>query len=114
LLVGDKVFELEFCGFVFDYGAALITIELLDFFQLGDDDLAQLFLGAENRFEFGNVLARDAQLFIDFVDRKPRQAVQLQFENGVGLDRGERLLRAEFRSAAGGVDINLLAAEECD
>src|SRR4051794_8680780 len=57
LLVGNKIFELEFCGFVFDYGAALVTIELLDFFQLSDDDVTQLFLGAKDRFEFRDALA---------------------------------------------------------
>ena len=102
---------MNFGGFVFDHGAALVAVELLDFFQFGDDDFAQLFLGAKNRFEFGDVLARGAQLFIDFVDRKPSQAVQLQFEDRVGLNRSERLFGRKFGRATGGVDFDLLAAE---
>src|SRR6202166_607713 len=54
LLIGDQVFQLNFGGFVFDYGAALIPVELLDLFQFGNDDFAQLFLGAKNRFELGD------------------------------------------------------------
>src|SRR5579859_191253 len=61
LLVGDQVFQVNFRGLVFDYGATLVTVKLLDFFQLSDDDLAQLFLGTENRFVFGDVLAGGAE-----------------------------------------------------
>ena len=51
------------------------------------------------------------QLFGDFVDRQPGEAMQLQFEDGVGLNAGERLFGIELGSAAGGVDVDLLAAE---
>src|SRR5580765_8702479 len=37
--------------------------------------------------------------------------MQLQFENGVGLLGRERFFSGELGSAAGGVDINLFAAE---
>ena len=92
-------------------GAALVSVELLDFFQLFDDDVAQLFLGAENGFVFGDVVADLLQLVGDFVDGKLGQAMQLQFEDGVGLPGGEGLFGIELGSAAGGVDVDLLAAE---
>ena len=37
------------------------------------------------------------QLFGDFVDGELGQAVQLQFEDRVGLNGGERLFRIELR-----------------
>src|SRR6478609_11889185 len=37
--------------------------------------------------------------------------MQLQFEDGVGLDRGERLFRIELRGPASRVDVDLLAAK---
>jgi hypothetical protein len=40
--------------------------------------------------------------------------VQLQFENGFGLARGEGLFGILLGSAAGGVDIDFLAAEVGD
>ena len=40
--------------------------------------------------------------------------MQLQFEDGVGLLRGERLLGIKLRSASGGVDVDLLAAKVRD
>ena len=54
------------------------------------------------------------QLVRNFVDRESRQAMQLQFEDGVGLLRRERLFGVQFRSAAGDVDVDLLAAEVGD
>ena len=60
LLVGDQVFEMDFRGFVFDHGAALVAVELLDFFQFFDDHAAQLLFRTENGFVLGDVLARPA------------------------------------------------------
>ena len=40
--------------------------------------------------------------------------MQLQFEDSVGLLRGERFLGGELWSASGGVDVDLLAAEVRD
>ena len=57
LLVGDQVFEMDFGGFVFDDGAALVAVELLDLFELLDDDAAQFLLRAKNGFELGDVVA---------------------------------------------------------
>src|SRR5580704_677048 len=114
LLVGDQVFELNFGGFVFDEGAAFVAVELFNFFELFDDDAAQLLFGTENRFVVGDVVASGFQLFVDFVDREPSQAMQLQFEDGIGLNSGERLFGIELGRAAGGVDVDLLAAEVGD
>ena len=55
LLVGDQIFENDFRSFVFDARAALVAVELLYFFQLFDDDVAQLLLRSENGFVLGNV-----------------------------------------------------------
>ncbi len=56
----------------------------------------------------------DGQFFRDFVDRELGQAMQLQFENRVGLNSGEGLFRIELGSAAGGVDVDLLAGKVGD
>src|SRR5208282_6564605 len=104
----------DFRSFVFDHGAALVAVKFLDLFQFLDDDFAQLRLGSENRFVLGNGFAHLLQLVRNFVDRELGQPVQLQFEDGVGLLGGKRLLGGKLRSASGGVDVNLLAAEVSD
>src|ERR1039458_2913929 len=111
LLVGDQVFQHDFRGLVFDDGAARIAVKLLDLFQFLDDYLAELRLGSENRFVLGNRLAHLLQLVGNFVDRELGQAMQLQFEYGVGLLRGERLFGIQLRSASSGVDVDFLAAK---
>ncbi len=68
LFVGDQVFQLDLGGFVFNDGAAFITVELPDFFQFGDDHLAQLLFRAKNGFELGDVLAHLFQFVRDFVN----------------------------------------------
>ena len=62
LLVGDEIFEDDFGGFVFDARAALVAVELLHFFEFFDDDVAQLLLGAEDGFVFGDVVANFASI----------------------------------------------------
>ncbi len=42
LLVGDQIFEDDFRGFVFDAGAALVSVEFFDFFEFFDDYSAKL------------------------------------------------------------------------
>src|SRR5438093_13683502 len=69
LLVGDQIFEHDFGSFVFDYGSALIAVELLYFLKLSDDHFAELFLRAKNRFIFGDAFARGTQLFVNFINR---------------------------------------------
>src|SRR5579872_3510066 len=114
LLVGNEVFEDDLGGFVFDTRAAVVAVELLHFFELFDDDGAQLFLGAENRFVLGDVVANFLQLVRNFIDRKFGQAMQLQFEDGIGLPGSEGLFGIELGSAPGGVDIDFLAAKVLD
>src|ERR1019366_2871633 len=111
LFVGDEIFEDDFGGFVFDARAAFIPVELLHFFQLFNDDFAQLRLGAEDGFVFRDVVADFLQLVGNFIDRKFRQAMQLQFEDGIGLAGGEGLFGIELGRAARGVDVDLFAAE---
>src|SRR5439155_7138685 len=114
LFVRDQVFELDFRGLVFNHRAALVTVQFLDFFELGNDDFAQLFLGAKNRLVLCNTFARGTQLFVDFVNREPGQAMQLQLENRVRLDSRKRLLGIELRWAPRGVDLDLFTTEICD
>ena len=63
---------------------------------------------------FRDAVARFFQFVRDLVDRELGEAVQLQFEDCIGLLRGERLLGIQFRRAARGVDVDLLAAEVGD
>ena len=114
LLVGDQVFEMDFGGFVLDDGAALVAVELFDFFQLFYDYAAEFLFRTQDRFVVGDVVAGKLQLFVDFVDREPGQTMQLQFENGVGLNSGERLFGIELGRAARDVDVDFLAAEVGD
>ena len=99
-------------------------IVLLDLFQLFDDDVAQLLLRTEDGFVLGDAVANFAEFFQDFVDRKAGQAVQLQFEDCVGLHgvewtrecrganalEGHRLASADFSFG----DTDRLAGEVLD
>src|SRR5579862_8555537 len=68
LFIGNEVFEMNLCGFVFDSGAPLVAIKLLNRFELFDDYAAKLLSWPENRFELGDVFACKVQFFVDFVD----------------------------------------------
>ena len=92
LLVGDQVFQFDLGGFVQDLGAAVVAVLLADFFQLLDDHAAQLFLAAQDSFVLGDAVAHFLQLADDLVDGEAREAVQLQFQDGVGLLGVERML----------------------
>src|SRR6185312_6615989 len=111
LLIGNKVFQADFRRFVFDHGAAFVAVLLFDFFQFLDDDVAQLRLRRQNRFVLGDVLAHHAQFLGDFINGKPRKAMQLQFEDRFSLNGAERLLWIELGRAAGGIDVNLFAGK---
>ena len=63
---------------------------------------------------FGDAVAGFGEFLGDFVDGEARQTVELQFENRLGLLRGEGLVGVDLRSAARDVDINLLAREVSD
>jgi hypothetical protein len=98
-------------GFVFNLGAALVSVEFFYLFEFLDDDGAEFFLGGEDGFVVFDAAADFFQLVGNFVDGKFGEAVQLQFENGFGLARGEGLFGVKLGSAAGGVDVDFLAGE---
>src|SRR6266446_3467708 len=87
--VGDQIFELDFVDLVDDLRAAIVAVRLLHFLELAGDDLLQLFVAGEDFFQLGDVLADGLQFLENFVDRELRQAVELQFEDGVDLDGRE-------------------------
>src|SRR5947209_9434243 len=114
LLISNQVFKLDLGGFVFDHGAPRVAVHLLNFFEFLHDHAAKLFLGGENGFILGNVLAREIQFLGDFIDGELGQAVQLQFENRVRLRGSERLLGIVLGRPASGVDVDFLATEVGD
>src|SRR5580704_4697177 len=114
LLVGDQIFENDLGGFVLNAGAALVAVEFLYFFKLLDDDFAKFALGGKNGFVIFDAPADFLQLVGNFVDGEFGEAMQLQFQNRVGLPRSKRFFRIDFGSAAGGVDVDFLAAEVDD
>ena len=73
------------------------------------------FSDAEDGFVFGESSRDFRQLVQDFVDREPRQAVQLQFQDGVGLHRrridSRRCAPRQHVLLAVDIDVDGLAAE---
>src|ERR1700723_3000842 len=57
LLVGDEILENDFRSLVFDTSAALISVKFFHFFEFFDDDAAQFFLRAGERFLAFNAAA---------------------------------------------------------
>src|SRR6266478_151241 len=112
--VGDQIFKLDFVDLVDDLRASIVAVRLLHFLELAGDDLLQLFVGGEDLFQLGDVLADGIQFLDDFVDGELREAVELQLEDGVDLDGSE----AEGGAAAGGFAFDgadlVLAAVELD
>ncbi len=91
LLVGDQIFELQLGALVDDLRAPRVAILVANLFQFLDDYLAQLFLAGQDGFVLGDALAHLLQFIQQFVDGELRQAVELQFENGVDLAQREAL-----------------------
>src|SRR6266849_6639237 len=112
--VGDQIFELDFVDLVDDLRAAIVAVRLLHFLEFAGDDLLQLFVGGENFFQLGDVLADGLQFLENLVDRELRQAVELQFKDGINLNRSE----SESGATAGGFAFDgaklVLAAVELD
>jgi len=50
LFVGDQIFENYFGGFVFDAGAAFVSVKIFYFFEFFDDDFAKFGFGGEDGF----------------------------------------------------------------
>ena len=91
LLVGDQVFELDLRALVHNLGAPLVAVLLANLFKLLHDHRAQLLFAAQDLLVLGDLRADLAQLVQDLVDRKLREPVELQFENGVDLPQRQAL-----------------------
>ncbi len=89
LLVGDEVFELKLGALVDDLGAARVAVLVANFFEFLDDDGAQLLVAGEDRLVLGDACAYLVQFVEQFVDGELRQAIELQFEDGVDLAQRE-------------------------
>jgi len=89
LLVGDEVFHLQFGRLVDDDRAARIAVAVADVFELLDDNRAEFRFAGQDQFVFGDANANLAQFLKNFVDRELRQAIELQFKNGVDLLVGQ-------------------------
>src|SRR5260370_2409089 len=100
--VGDEVVELDFVTCVDDLRAAIVVVRLLHFLELAGNDLLELSVAGENFFQFGDLLADRLQFLEDFVDGELREAMELQLEDGVDLNR----LEADCLTAAGGFSFN--------
>ena len=65
--------------------AALVAVRLVDVFELGADELPAAVFVLEQRADLARALALLLELLADDQDLEPRQAVDLQLEDGVGL-----------------------------
>src|SRR6202167_2688238 len=88
-LVFDQVFELDFLDAGNDLGAARVAIGFYDFAEFGDDNGLQFLFAGQDFAQLGNLFADFFQLGKNVVNGKLRQAVQLQFEDGVNLRKAE-------------------------
>ena len=89
LLVGDQVFKLQFGALIDDLRAPRVAILVANLFRFFHDHGAQLLLAGQNRFVFGDLLAKLLQLVEQFIDGELRRPVELQFEDGVDLAERE-------------------------
>ena len=125
--VFNQIFELDFLDAVDNLSAALVAIGFHHFAELGDDDGFQFFLAGEDLTQFRDMFADLLQLAKNIVNRKTREAVQLQFEDGVDLretqannfggqtvllvaelNSGEALCFSVFRNGNGFVSENIV------
>ena len=111
--VGDEVFELDLVDLVHDLRAAIVAVGFVNFAQFPGDDLLEFLVAGENLFQFRDQVANRLQFLENFVDGELREAVQLQFEDGVDL----RVAEVEGTGASGGFDFGgadetILAAVE--
>src|SRR6266851_1553481 len=79
LLVGDEIFENDFGGFVFNAGAAFVSVEFFYFFEFLDDYGAKFLFGGEDRFVVFDAAANFFQLVGNLIDGEFGEAVQLKF-----------------------------------
>src|ERR1700690_3983588 len=90
--VRDQVLELDLVHLVHDLRAAIIAVGFVDFAKLGGDDLLEFLFTRQNFLEFGDEFANGLQFLENFVNGELREAVELQFEDGVNL----RIAEAEI------------------
>src|ERR1700720_3184207 len=83
--VFDQIFEFDLFDAIDDLRAAVVAVGFHHFAKLGHDDGFQFFLAAEDFAQLGDAIANFFQFLEDFIDRKARQAVELQFEKRVDL-----------------------------
>src|SRR4029077_2978675 len=87
--IGDQVFQLDFVDLVHDLRSPIVAVGFLHFLQLAGDDLLQLFVAGKNFFQLRNVVADGFQFLQNFIDGELREAMELQFKNGIDLDRSQ-------------------------
>src|SRR5208283_3788267 len=114
--IRDQVFQLDFVHLVHDLRAAVVAVSFVDLAQLGGDYLLELPVAGQDFAQFRDEVADGLQFLEDFVNRELRQAMELQFEDGINL----RVAEPEPRGTpAGGFDFRrarkaVLAAIELD
>ncbi len=85
----------------------------MDFAQLARDDLLELFVARKDFAQFGDQVADGLQFLDNFIDGELREAVQLQFEDGIDLRIAEREgVATAGRFDFGSADEAILAAIE--
>ena len=89
LFIRNEIFELKLGGLVDDLGAAGVAVLVANLGELLDDDLAELGRRRKDGLVFGDVVADLGEFLEELVNRKLREAVELQFEDGVDLLVGE-------------------------
>ena len=88
-----QVFEPDLAGIFYDLSAAVIAEVFLNFFQFLDDYGAQDFLGTEDVEIFGDLLLDVGQFVDDLLLLHAGEALELQFDDGLGLALGEARAR---------------------
>ncbi len=99
-LVVDQVFDVELTRIGDQDGASGTPEGRPDLGQLVLDDLVELVLVGEDRFEFGDGLAELGHLVVDLDTGEPGQSAEVHVEDVVGLHLGE-LERFGHQPAAG-------------
>ena len=87
LRVSDQILEFDFIDLVDDLRPAVIAVRLLHFLEFAGNDLLEFLLAREDLFQFSDQLADGLQFLKDLVNRKLREAMQLQFQDRVYLHR---------------------------
>ena len=106
----DQVFEADIAGVFDDLGAALIAEIFADLFEFLDDEFAEYFFGAQD-FEVLADAPLDVEKFVgDLLLLHAGEALQLQFDDGLGLLFAELRQR---RSGARGPQIKRVEDEVC-